>query len=80
MLSCRRFTQFPGAMALGNFTFLILKEIVSQGFQPPQQVVVGSPSRWSGRLGDGLGLGDSRAFGFQIDGDVFVRGVDAGVP
>ena len=80
MLSCGRFIQFPSALALGNFTFLRLKETDSQGFQPSQKILVGPPSRQPGRLGDRFRFGDGRAFGFQIDRDVFVRGVDAGVP
>ena len=80
MLSCGRLTQFPSAFALGNFTFLNGNKPTSKGFQPGQKILVGSPARQPGRLGDRFRFGDGRAFGFQIDGDVFVRRIDAGVP
>src|SRR5262245_43270790 len=52
----------------------------SQGFQPGQKVVVGSPARQPVRLGDRFRFGDGRTFGLQIDCDVFVCGAKAGVP
>ena len=55
-------------------------EVGLQGFQPGQQVVVGSPARRSFRLGDRLRFGEGRTLGLQIDRGVLVRGVEALVP
>jgi hypothetical protein len=72
----------PDLPALSAFGLHIFEppSLSSERFQPFEEVFVGSPA-WVFR-GFGynrLSFGNGSSFGFEIDGHIFVRGVDVGV-
>ena len=70
----------PQCCGAGELHIFKVQYAGSQGFQPRQQIVVGSPAGQPTRPGDWFCFGDSRPLCLQIHCNIFVRRVEAGVP